>query len=846
MRQVTQFTIRRAGAVLLVATALAALSWGYASEMSIEGSFVALLPSENPTAKRFKEATERRAGGSATLIVMASSPNEGRNRTFVDELVTNLAQRPHQVITSIAKGPGEAREFFQKWRWLFASKYDLALLECKIRREREKRHPAYLGLDPPCEETIEVESTGREIDFLSSRENQGNSSDTPAEGERDGGSSEAPSEIERAKAALDERMRALDRYPTGYFQRPDGSLFSVVIRTSTTGMGEFGSDQVLRLVKDEVHRLRPEARGIEVGYAGDIPNAIEQRNALISDTATISLAAVALIFGAIALYFRSFLSLLQIGYCVFVGAGVAFAVAMATYGRLNTATSFLGAIIAGNGINYGIVYLARYRELRTTGSDMEGALVEAATSCRKGTWLAAMAAGGAYLALTVTSFRGFSEFGLIGGVGMVGCWLATFLLLPAQITLVARFTRGKWRVAPTLPLSPAPLGRLVQRRATAVLLLAGAATILAAIPLQEYLSDPWEYDFSKLGSSSSKKKGAGQWSKKANKVFQSRGSPMLILAEDVEHVEAIVNGLRRQEESVGDKAFIDRIETIYDRLGGTESAVQEKLSMLGNIRREIDKALPKLPEDERALVREWRPPDYLRPLNATDLPELVLSEFTESDGRVGTPMYVYLHRGISQSDGHNLLKIAKILEGVRGPDGEVPPNASRSTLFAAMIRAMERDGPLATIVAFLTVCVATTLITRRIRTAAIILGSLICGVVLTVGGAAWLDVRLNFLNFIALPLTFGIGVEYAINVYERIKSSGSVSAGMASIGGPVVLCSLTTILGFGALTFADNMALQSFGYYAMAGELACIFTAMLVMPAALSRIKGGVDAPEAE
>src|SRR5690606_2251328 len=152
--------------------------------------------------------------------------------------------------------------------------------------------------------------------------------------------------------------------------------------------------------------------------------------------------------------------------------------------------------------------------------------------------------------------------------------------------------------------------------------------------------------------------------------------------------------------------------------------------------------------------------------------------------------------------------------------------ASRSTVFAAMIRAMERDGPLATIVAFFTVCVVTTLVTRRIRTVAIILGSLICGIVLTVGGAAWLDVRLNFLNFIALPLTFGIGVEYAINVYERIKSSGSVSAGMASIGGPVVLCSLTTILGFGALTFADNMALQSFGYYAMAGELACIFTAM--------------------
>ena len=28
-------------------------------------------------------------------------------------------------------------------------------------------------------------------------------------------------------------------------------------------------------------------------------------------------------------------------------------------------------------------------------------------------------------------------------------------------------------------------------------------------------------------------------------------------------------------------------------------------------------------------------------------------------------------------------------------------------------------------------------------------------------------VRLSFINFIALPITFGIGVDYAINIYGR-------------------------------------------------------------------------------
>jgi hypothetical protein len=132
----------------------------------------------------------------------------------------------------------------------------------------------------------------------------------------------------------------------------------------------------------------------------------------------------------------------------------------------------------------------------------------------------------------------------------------------------------------------------------------------------------------------------------------------------------------------------------------------------------------------------------------------------------------------------------------------------------------------------------TFLVTRRFLTGLSIIASLVCGVLLTVGGAAWLDVRLNFLNFVALPLTFGIGVEYAINLYERIRDHNSVPEGMSSIGGPVALCSLTTIIGYGALTMADNMALQSFGRYAMAGELACIITALLVMPAFIS-LRGG-------
>ena len=43
-----------------------------------------------------------------------------------------------------------------------------------------------------------------------------------------------------------------------------------------------------------------------------------------------------------------------------------------------------------------------------------------------------------------------------------------------------------------------------------------------------------------------------------------------------------------------------------------------------------------------------------------------------------------------------------------------------------------------------------------------------------------------------------------------------------------------TMLGYGTLLFGDNLALRSFGKYAVIGELSCLITALLVLPAGLT------------
>ena len=85
-----------------------------------------------------------------------------------------------------------------------------------------------------------------------------------------------------------------------------------------------------------------------------------------------------------------------------------------------------------------------------------------------------------------------------------------------------------------------------------------------------------------------------------------------------------------------------------------------------------------------------------------------------------------------------------------------------------------------------------------------------------------------------LPITFGIGVDYAVNFYQRYRQSGSVEESLSASGGAVALCSTTTILGYAALLLADNLAIFSFGLTAVLGEITCLSAALFALPAFLA------------
>jgi len=89
--------------------------------------------------------------------------------------------------------------------------------------------------------------------------------------------------------------------------------------------------------------------------------------------------------------------------------------------------------------------MARYLEARRKGDGLEAAIREAHEDTWLATLTACVAASAAYASLTITEFRGFRDFGLIGAVGMLLCWLATYWTMPAILVVSERIRRSSLR-----------------------------------------------------------------------------------------------------------------------------------------------------------------------------------------------------------------------------------------------------------------------------------------------------------------------------------------------------------------------------------------------------------------
>jgi hypothetical protein len=351
-------------------------------------------------------------------------------------------------------------------------------------------------------------------------------------------------------------------------------------------------------------------------------------------------------------------------------------------------------------------------------------------------------------------------------------------------------------------------------------------------------ADPFEYDFTKLRDQSALREGGpAWWDERVDALFGDHLTPTVILARD----EAGAREIARRIEAHRGSRPASMVGPVLSVASVVPERQEEKLPVVREIRALASaENLSFLPPDRRMAIAKVLPPADLRAFGAEDLPERLRRQLTEVDGRVGTPVLVYPAGRMNMWSGHDMLRFEEELRSIPMPPGT--PSASWILLMADVLKLIARDGPRATMLSLCGVLALVVLAfglgkrsARSLKDAAWVLAALGVGVVWFLGLAGALGLRLNMLNFIALPITFGIGVDYATNIFQRrrLDHESSIAGAVRTTGGAVALCSLTTIIGYSSLLVARNQALVSFGVLADLGELACLAAALFALPAVL-------------
>ncbi len=374
------------------------------------------------------------------------------------------------------------------------------------------------------------------------------------------------------------------------------------------------------------------------------------------------------------------------------------------------------------------------------------------------------------------------------------------------------------------------------------------------LEIRRFDSSHIESDFSRLRRRDTWTSGEGYWGRKMEAVLRRNLSPTVILTDSVGDARAVAAQLRTAVRQPRMAALVAQVRDIDDVVPPDQP---KKIEEIERIRRLITPAVrAQLSPDSLRLLDRLLGQQALRPVTVADLPPSLTAGLRERDGALGRTVLVFpqLTKRLWQAD-----ELAFLLGQLRAAATHGVPAGARPGRVAGYLpiagditQALRRDGPVASGVALAAVALLVMLIFRGRATGLWVLGSLLLGVAWMLGVTLAAGIKINYANFVAFPITFGIGVDYAVNIMARYRQEMSarprprprprvalrarvdaIKRAVQTTGGAVALCSLTTSLGYSSLLIAKNRALSSFGAVAVSGEASCLSTAVVVLPAAL-------------
>ena len=512
-----------------------------------------------------------------------------------------------------------------------------------------------------------------------------------------------------------------------------------------------------------------------------------------------------------------------------VAMGLTLVVAKISFGQLNALTVFLFAVLFGMGVDFS-VHLYAQREHQGREADWPS-IVRAQLRPLASTMATTSAS---LLVLLLAEFKAFREFGAISAAGVLLCFVAALILVPAIDTLLGPLRRAPREAArergerPSTPGAPRASGfAAVFNKVRYVLLV-----LLAGVALYGAPKLAMEKDTRVLNASN-----ASDAKKKQEISFRKTGGrykSLTLIAESSEELDLVVDRLLELEAS--EERLPGGIDTgeprppwikeVYSLRTVMPTEQEAKAEVIKDIARQTNDLLAELPdldEDARKYQTHLEALEHMSaadPLRVDELPPWTLEPFRETNDQAERIAHVYL-RIAGWSIDELIAVRARLDELLAGTQIEA---ADSRLVFADLMTLVENDAKHIPLYALAVILAFIAFDLRRIPGTAACFFTLTLGVVLAVAIMGLWPLRLNFFNLVVMPAVVGLGIDASIHLWHARGKSSLGATGKASL-----LAALTTVAGFSGLLAANNAGLRSIGEVGVMAIVTCVGVAFLAL-----------------
>lgn len=500
---------------------------------------------------------------------------------------------------------------------------------------------------------------------------------------------------------------------------------------------------------------------------------------------------------------------------VFMAMGQTVGLAYLFVGRINILTGFLLAILSGLGSEYGIHFVRKYLNERQQGKAQLQAIEDTYLTMGRSLFSAALTSACAFFILSISDFKGFSELGMIAGMGIVCIYFTFMCIFPlgARILPYKSESHIQEKVSRLFYSFPFKI-----RYVWVYLLL---IPVLGFGLYKAY----FEYDFERLHNFSKKTQEINQLT---DELYGRAITPSAILTRNAEQVMELESWLKSDENS----KVVDQVVSYYTLVPEDMDSRYSKIQKIKNKLYEI----PRQEVEEKTGIKYDQIDRWLNVTKYGD--ELIPSSLLENFGKDKNILLVFPKE--RQGTYENINRYAQVLTKAQKlfPGMEV---GSDTLVFSAILNHIIEDGKVVLVLFLVGAFLVFWPDFQNVRYALVLEGQLLLGCLLLVALMGIFNEPFTILNVAIIPAVLAAGIDMGVHqIHDEIEhrdtplkaphKRGEALSAAKRISGPIHLGMLTSICGFGSLLFAEAKMLNGIGWISILGQVAMYLVCMILFP----------------